>query len=1664
MSANPAYPGIPEVINGNGAVAHVMKHVCGGVIGYPITPSTEISETFEAARAEGQLNVWGKHPFFVETEGEHSAQSGALGAALTGGNFISNASSSQGILYGLESHYVTAGKKIGGFVLQVAARVVTKHSLNVMAGHDDIYALLPSGYTILFGANPQEAADLAAIAYRTSALSLIPVANAMDGFATSHVMSEVLLPEPELLRTYLGDPAGRIACPTVAQDMLFGAKGRVFQLHQYLNRHADAFGSDDLAALRAQLDARAPAFEADHEGLCIEGTLAWLPRHLHAQWRRQWLNAWPAGTRALVPALVDPHNPGLTGPVQNQPDFQAGSADHRTHFASAVPGLVRQAMADYTALTGRDYRPVASYGCEDAEFVMVGMGSITDDVRAVLPYLREQGLKVGVAAVKLLHPFPEAELVAALGAAKAVTVLERSDDLALTRLVTQALFHARANGEAVAEAPYAGVPARAEIPRLTTAIFGLGGHDVQPRHLVAAFRNLASGTGAPLVYLGSQFFTAHPTPAVAALQGRLREAYPETQLMALDSEPNPPILPPEALRIRFHSVGGYGTVATGKLLTDLLSSLLGMHSKSAPKYGSEKSGAATNYYITLSPEPVLVTNAELEDVEVVVAPDHQVFSHTNPLKGLVRRGTLLMQSDQAPLDVWRQLPSHARRTIREREIRFLVLDAFAIARSHAPNPELETRMMGIAFIGAILGHVRGLGDPGAPETAVDLEAKVRAELSKKFGRRGDTVVDANMGVIRDGMKAVMIDYTDPEFAAVETTPARAARPSLSVAMTPAVTVERTSGLFDPDYYEQIIAKPLRDGTLDDAPVLPGTGLFIPVGTGAGKNKGIFRRTIPIFDPNACTACMECALACPDNAIPNTGHELGDLLGAAIDAADLSEADRSLWYGSVPSWAAEIRSLLLSDSAASDLAAVARTASATLGEPVPGGQLDAVVTALAAFPVARTRPLFDAEEKRSPGTGTLFSAVVDPWKCTGCLQCIEVCGPDALKPADQDSMLLGMLEDRFERLTKLPDSPARLTADATLPGGDIKRVLLSREDYYSMTGGHGACRGCGEVTALHLFNSLSHRIGADRRREHLRILDETLDRLAGLRELLPGGSPRIDRVDSALAELERRLYLYESGPTGNGPASTVIANSTGCSSVYASTVPFSPYLDPWVNGLFQDAQPLAVGIYEGLVSGLVAEVRALRVAQLELAGSYDPQVHDAELATLSWRDFTPAERALVPAVLTVSGDGAAFDIGFGAMSRVLAGGTPIKSLVLDTGGYSNTGGQASTASFAGQDADLARFGRAHGGKQERRKELGLLAAFHPDVFVCSTATSYHGHFLRAAADMIAYTDGTSLMVTYTPCDTENGMPEDLANARSRLAVESRLSPLFVHDPRRGETLAERFCLDDNPDPQGLWITRALTYSDERGRVQVKNLPLTPADFAIGEQRFAKQFRWLAAHEEDAALAIADYVELEPAERAGRVPFVYTTDRRGRLVKMACSATIVALVEDRKKYWQTLQFLAGQSEARLVAAHRGELLQWSSRYAEAVDARESALDVIAQAMADLATSSGAPPGGPLQLGLAFGGTPAPAAPTASGTAVTVAERPVWLDDDDIVKCNDCATCYQELPTLFERATIVVDGEPRTVGRMKPDALVGMEMTAELSARITRVKATCDAEIIQ
>ena len=110
--------------------------------------------------------------------------------------------------------------------------------------------------------------------------------------------------------------------------------------------------------------------------------------------------------------------------------------------------------------------------------------------------------------------------------------------------------------------------------------------------------------------------------------------------------------------------------------------------------------------------------------------------------------------------------------------------------------------------------------------------------------------------------------------------------------------------------------------------------------------------------------------------------------------------------------------------------------------------------------------------------------------------------------------------------------------------------------------------------------------------------------------------RKERIAEARDTLEKRLYLLESGPTGNGPASAVIANATGCSSVYASTFPFNPYNDPWVNSLFQDAPAVAKGLFEGLAAAATDAIKARRIARLELDDAYDPAMHDKYFKTFS----------------------------------------------------------------------------------------------------------------------------------------------------------------------------------------------------------------------------------------------------------------------------------------------------------------------------------------------------------------------------------------------------------------------------------------------------------------
>ena len=220
----PKYPGQPAAVDGSAAVVAAETAGSEAAGAYPITPSTQMGEGWALAVAAGKPNVNGRRLIFFEPEGEHAAAAVTAGMSMTGLR-ATNFSSGQGIAYMHESLYAAAGKRLT-YVLNVACRAMTKHALNVHAGHDDYHAVDDTGFFQVFGKGVQQVADLNVIAHRIAELSLNPGLCAQDGFLTSHVIETALLPERELIKEYLGDPSDLIESPTPAQRMVFGERRR----------------------------------------------------------------------------------------------------------------------------------------------------------------------------------------------------------------------------------------------------------------------------------------------------------------------------------------------------------------------------------------------------------------------------------------------------------------------------------------------------------------------------------------------------------------------------------------------------------------------------------------------------------------------------------------------------------------------------------------------------------------------------------------------------------------------------------------------------------------------------------------------------------------------------------------------------------------------------------------------------------------------------------------------------------------------------------------------------------------------------------------------------------------------------------------------------------------------------------------------------------------------------------------------------------------------------------------------------------------------------------------------------------------------------------------------------------------------------------------------
>ena len=1543
-ATKPKYPGIPVTCNGNQLVTkYVETRITDGGIFYPITPSTEGGEIYQQSYAQGELNVFGGSKIAVECEGEHAAQGGATAFAVSGKRAV-NFTSGQGIVYAMEQYYHAPGK-FSTMVLEVGARALTKHALNVHCGHDDFYAALDTGWTMMMGKDAQQAADQAIIMRKVNELALNPGMNIQDGMLTTHSERTYLVPEAELLREYLGAPDEMIDCPTPAQRELFGPK------------------------------------------------------------------------RRRVPEMMDLKNPLLLGPVQNQEHHMNGVVARRNNFNEPILKFIEDAYAEFGKLTGRKYGVLSQYKCDDADTVFVSLGCAAENVEEACDYLRDQrNAKAGSIHVNVIRPFPEAAIINALRGKKNVIIIERTDeglagDNPLARDIRTAL------GKALEAHLYQGqVPSMKpeEMPRLFRGAYGIGSRDFRPEHTLGAYEfaigqskrkdGKGSADGETFFVLGVD----HP--------------------YAVISKDTPSLLPEGAIAVRFHSIGGWGMITTGKNLGEIIGDfgnyltdkdpqydadgrvIPKLWIMANPKYGSEKKGAPTNYYLTVARDRIKV-NCELNHVDVVLCCDPKAFTHTNPLEGLNKGGALVWESSDTPETAWQRIPDKHRQFVRDNHIRIYILPGFDIARKATDKPELQLRMQGNSFLGAFFKVSPFLKDNGISEEL--FHETVHQQYVKKFGRFGDAVVKSNMDVMMGGFAQVReIKYgelADPDRSSMRNPPLRpqtdqpliptaGCGPSACGIPAPANQAPKAPfqslAKFDSEYRNAL-------GYHQPAGALASLGVM-GAGTGATQSKYVARRETPVYIAENCTQCMECITACPDTALPNTSQDIATVLKTAASYYVTDAAERKNLIAELKGVEDRARAKMVESVKAKtnvpfkDIVRDEVVALTAVGQKAK----DEFTGIIAKLPLAYSNvpAIFRSIETKNPGAGGLFSIFVSDL-CKGCGECVQVCGDhDALRMTRETEDLNAELTTAqiFSRL--LPDTPQKFLGlyndddAANSREAALRNHLMVRRNYEALVSGDGACAGCGEKSILRacasvteaymrpLYHKKADRLRAkatrleqegplklkklkDRSEEEYQLFKRTVAHVVmGL-----GGEDDAD-TDVRIAAYEQRhgaitdqqligglcavmrqdAFNHKElqavdGRLANGQSVMFMGASTGCNTVYGSTPPSNPHPYPWMNSLFQDGSTISWLLSESLTQNHARRSVAPERMTDNLLDREDGVSSKADYFLLTHLDdalMTDQEIRELPKVWVIGGDGALGDIGFQNVSKVILQNRPnVKMLMLDTQVYSNTGGQNSDSSTMLGGYDMNQFGIASQGKLIEKKNVAeAFTSGHGSPFVAQVSMANAAKLYKAMLDGLEYR-GTAFFQAYTTCQPEHAVADNMSADQAKLVRDGRGMPEFVFNPRAGETSQECFELKGNPSiNRDWWETKFKTTGEKYN--------FTVAHWAITEGRFRKHVKSIKdeqaaemIHLDDILVCITQedviYRRVFDKNHRSYVPdfgVFIKADVNGKIKHFAVSRQMVLFAVERRKAWRMLQSKAGivnkdylTQKALLAKLEKGEISQ-------------------------------------------------------------------------------------------------------------------------------------------
>lgn len=532
---------------------------------------------------------------------------------------------------------------------------------------------------------------------------------------------------------------------------------------------------------------------------------------------------------------LTPDRPVLRGTAQN-PDVYFQGREGANLYYNACPEIVQRIMDEFGERTGRHYKIYEYYGANDADRIIVIMGSGCETVHETVDYLNARGEKLGVVKVRLYRPFDVQRFVAVLPTSvKAIAVLDRTKEagsageplyLDVVAAIHEAWGDKRAGG--AGEAGEVGEENTFSYPKIIGGRYGLSSKEFTPAMVKGIFDNLAQAKPKNHFTIGINDDVSHTS---------------------LSFDPNFSTESDNVVRAMFYGLGADGTVGANKNSIKIIGEETDNYAQGYFVFDSKKSGSMTVSHLRFGKEPIRSTY--LIDQANFIGCHHWGFlERIDILKAAIPGATLLLNSPYDADTVWEYLPMKVQQQIIDKHLKLYVINASQVARESGMGGRINT-IMQVCFF-ALAGVL-------PQEEAI---AKIKQAIDKTYGKKGVEVVRMNLQAV---------DNTLDNLHKVDV-PQTIHIPNSSL-LTPNSPLNSA-----PEFVREVLGK-IMVWEGDDLPVstLPVDGTF-PVGTAKWEKRNVAEE-IPVWEPDVCVQCGKCVMVCPHSAIRAKAYQADELVNA-----------------------------------------------------------------------------------------------------------------------------------------------------------------------------------------------------------------------------------------------------------------------------------------------------------------------------------------------------------------------------------------------------------------------------------------------------------------------------------------------------------------------------------------------------------------------------------------------------------------------------------------------------------------------------------------------------------------------------------------------------------------------------------------------------------------